>query len=378
MRARPLHAASVLLVTLLACSEPAPRVTPEQHAEGLYLKSQLEYHQGKFTEALGTLATVRRVLPADPRLPAAEGEVHLAMGQLKEAAADFEAALEKEPRRATTWSRLGYVRAQLGETEAAMTALRRAVALFPEDEGALALLGELHQRREEPDEAVRHFQLAARAATPETRAALLLRAQEVRVGQGRLEEARVLLEEAAQVGVRDASLLAALGELQVRTGALEAATASYTEAARKSPNDPTLWEVVGELHLRQDKPGDALLAFRESLRVKERTRVHVAVARIQLARQERRAAQESLEHALAVATGRDAGELQALAQLLADLGRKPDALKLLTQLAAEPGQEGDVALQRRTARLARELGERATASAACARVRKADARAACP
>jgi tetratricopeptide (TPR) repeat protein len=178
--------------------------------------------------------------------------------------------------------------------------------------------------------------------------------------------------------VRDASLLAALGELQVRTGALEAATASYTEAARKSPRDPTLWELVGELHLRQDRPGDALLAFRESLRVKDRAVMHVATARIQLKRGEKRAALESLDKALEAAQGRDPRELSELAGLLADLGRKPDALRLLAQLAGEPGQEKDVALQRRTARLARELGKDSVFAVACARVRKVEPRGACP
>ena len=45
--------------------------------------------------------------------------------------------------------------------------------------------------------------------------------------------------------------------------------ATYRDAAGRS-RDPTLWELVGEVDMKLDKPADAELAFRESLRVKDR------------------------------------------------------------------------------------------------------------
>ena len=59
-----------------------------------------------------------------------------------------------------------------------------------------------------------------------------------------------------------------------------AALLVYTDAARAAPGDPALWDLVGELYLKLAKPADAEAAFRESLRVKDRAVVHVALARL--------------------------------------------------------------------------------------------------
>ncbi|HSP78415.1 MAG TPA: acetylglucosamine transferase, partial [Myxococcaceae bacterium] len=118
---------------------------------------------------------------------------------------------------------------------------------------------------------------------------------------------------------------------------------------------------------------EALAAWRESLRVKDRAVVHVAIARLHLARKELEAAEEELALALETVSGTDVHEMKELADLLVTLGRKPDALRILTHLSAEPDQARDVELQLRTARLARELKDEGTVSAVCARLTEADA-----
>ncbi|MFP2910368.1 tetratricopeptide repeat protein [Pyxidicoccus sp. 3LFB2] len=370
LRVLPLLA---LLAAAAACDDGPPRVNPKDHAEGLYLKGTAEYLQGQFEASLASFAAMKQLTPNDPRLPAARGEVFLSMGRVHDAAAEFEAAVQLEPKRSTNWSRLGFIQAQLGKIPEAQSSLRKAIALYPNDYNALESLGELHLKKGEHDEAVRHFILAANVTTGEATAALTLRALEVLTQQGRHDEVLKHATRAVGRGVHTPEIFSMQGDALVRAGKLPEAATAYKEAARRAPKDPTLWELVGEIHMRLDKPGDAIAAYQESLRVKNRAIVHVALARIHLAMQNRQGAMDELDAALESVSGKDTRELRELAGLLAELDRKPDALRILASLSAEQEYAQDTELQLTTARLARELKDATVQQAACARVTAADA-----
>lgn len=358
----------LVLLAAAACDEGPPPVSPRDHAEGLYLKGTAEYLQGKFETSLASFEAMRQLVPDDPRLPAARGEVYLSMGRINEALAEFEAAIKLDPRRSTNWSRLGFIQSQLGRLSEAQSSLRKAIGLFPKDYNALESLGELHLKKGEHDEAVRHFTLAAGAASgAEAKSALLMRALDVLSGQKRYDEVLTLSQRAVAQGVRTPEVLTMLGDALVHAGKLPEASDAYKDAAGRSPRDPTLWELVGEIQLRLDKPGDAIAAYKESLRVKDRAVVHVALARIHLAMRNRPGAEDELNAALGSVSGQDTHELRELADLLATLDRKPDALRILASLSAEQDFVKDTELQLTTARLARELKDSAVLQAACAR-----------
>ncbi|RKH64524.1 tetratricopeptide repeat protein [Corallococcus aberystwythensis] len=350
-----------------ACTEP-PKMDPKDQAEGLYLRGNSEYLQGKFDAALKSFDEMKALAPGDPRLPAARGEVLLSMSRLEEAAKEFEAALRLDPKRSTNWSRLGFIQAQLGKKDEAQQSLQKALALHPKDFNALEQLGELAEERGDHDEAVRDFTQAAEAAPEASKSDLLVRAVDVLTKQGRQDEVLGLLRKATGQGVRTPEVLMTLGDAEVRAGRLPEAAAAYEEAAKKSPKDPTPWELVAEIQLKLGKREEALKAYGESLKVKDRAVVHVALARAHLAAADRAAAEGELQKALETVSGADVGEMQELADLLTTLGRKQDALRILTSLGAEPGHAKNVELQLSTARLARDLKDPATVQAACARV----------
>ncbi|ADO72581.1 tetratricopeptide repeat protein [Stigmatella aurantiaca] len=367
MSSRSLLLPLLALLAATACDD-TPKISAKDRAEGLYVKGSTEYLQGQFDQALLSFNEMKQYAPDDPRLPAAIGEIYLSMGKFEEALASFEAALLIDPKRSTTWSRLGFIQAQLGKDEEARASLLKAVALYPQDFNALEQLGELHLKRQEQEEAVRHFTLAAQASPDTLKPALLMRAVDVLQSGNRHAEALALLQKSTVQGIRSPEVLTTLGDEQVRAGHLDEAATAYRDAATRSPKDPSLWELVGEIRLRQGKTDDALAAFRESLRVKNRAIVHVSLARLHLARQDRKAAEEELALALESVSGSDVRELSELAELLVTFGRKPDALRILSALAAEPDNAGEVPLQLRTARLASELKDAELVKAACARV----------
>jgi Flp pilus assembly protein TadD len=359
---------SLLALLAAGCEDRPSPPSPKEQAEGYYVKGTTEYLQGKFDEALTSFNTMKELSPDDPRLPAAIGEVYLSMGRLNEASTQFELALKRDSKRSTNWSRLGFIQAQLGKTDAAQSSLRKALALHPKDFNALEQLGELHVKAGEKDAAVKHFLLAAEASPDASKTPLVLRAVDVLTADGRHAEALLLLGEWTGKGVRTPELLTALGDEQVRAGELLPAAASYRDAATVSPKDPTLWELVGEIYSKLEKPEEALAAYRESLRVKDRAIVHVAMARLHLGRNDRKAAEEELGRALETVSGSDVHELTEVAALLSTFERKPDALRILSSLSAEPDHAKDLDLQLRTATLAQELKDEATVRTVCERI----------
>ncbi|MHB8873910.1 MAG: tetratricopeptide repeat protein [Myxococcaceae bacterium] len=365
--------AAALLVTVFVAGCPAePKPDPKAQAEGMYLLGTAEYLKGNFDLAHGHFAEVRKLNPTDPRLPAAIGEVFLAEAKLAEALKEFEVAAKADPRRATNWSRIGFILSLQGKRTEAVSALQKALALNPNDFNALEQLAEVHVKQNEIDEAVRGFTLAAKAAPDSAKAFLYLRASGELTRRGRQPESLALLEAASAEGVRAPELMSELGDLLVQAGRLAEAAATYRDAASRSA-DPTLWELVGEVNAKLDKPGDAEAAYRESLRVKDRAVVHVAIARLCQARKDDACVQAELDRALETASGEELRESLDLADLLVSLGRKKDALALLQQVSAEPDQQGNFGLQLKVAKLAKDSGDPKGMKDACDRALAADA-----
>lgn len=356
------------LAGVAGCKSPGEE--PAKQAEGHYLKGTSEYLQGHFDAALAEFAEVKKLSPDDPRLPAAMGEVYLAQGKLPDARKEFEAAVLRAPKRATNWSRLGYIQAQLGEVDAARASLERALSLNPKDFDALEQRAELSLKLGDPDAAVRDFAAAARASPDLNKPGLYLRAINLLEKRNRRKEALALLDEAVKGGVKSAEIFSLMGELKVREGDLPGAAEAYKQAALLSPKDPGYWELVGRIRARLDQPDEAASAYRESLKVKDRVVVHVELARLALERDDREDASAELDKALAAGATDDAtaAETEELAELLLAFDRKQDALKLYALLASEPEAQKNAALQRKTAQLAKELKDAKVLQAACERV----------
>ena len=143
--------------------------------------------------------------------------------------------------------------------------------------------------------------------------------------------------------------------------------AAYAQAAKADPKDPELWELVGEVQLKLGKVTEAEASFRESLKVRERSVVHAALARLCQQKKDEACAKAELDKALETFSGEELRETLDLGELLASFGRKKDALELLRQVSEESEQKGNTELHLRTARLAKELKDEVTVKAACTR-----------
>jgi len=351
---------------------------PKVEADGLYIKATSEYLQGDFAQALSDFQEVRKRVPTDPRLPAAIGEVQLSSGNLKEALAEFQTAVAKEPKRGTTWGRIGFIQLQFGKLEEARSALLKAVALNPHDYEALEALGDLEEKQGKADRAVDAWMHSAEAGPPAAAPSLYMKGAHALKDQHRAKDAIALLAKAKTAKVAAPELSTLLGDLLVQEGNLPDAAAAYEDAAKQSRKDPSLWELVGEIQAKMDRPANAEASFHESLKVKDRAVVHVALGRLYLKQKDEGRAKQELELALKAATGEEPREGPELADLLYSLGRHKEAYLLLKVAATEPDEAKNLPLQRRTASLAKELKEPSVLAEACARVKAAGDTAKCP
>src|SRR5581483_3085358 len=299
--------ATLLGLLLLGCPDKGP--DPKAQAEGNYLAGQAAFLKGNFTEAHEKFAEVRKLNPSDPRLPAAEGEVYLAEVKLDQALMAFQEASQLDPKRATTWSRIGYIHQLKGNREDAKKALAKALELNPRDFNALESRAEIELKEGSLMDAVGDFLKASEAAPDLNRAQLVMRAVEELTKRGQAKEALEVLEAQVKKGVKGAEIHSELGDRLVQAGRLVEARDAYLEAAKANTKDPTLWELVGELDVKLDHPASAENAFRESLKVQDRGVVHAALARICQARKDEACVKDELDKALATASGEEPREL---------------------------------------------------------------------
>ena len=339
---------------------------PKAQAEGFYLAGTTAYLKGDFTEAHQKFAQVRTLNPSDPRLPAAEGEVYLAEVKLDQALLAFQEAQRLDPKRGTTWSRIGYIHLLKGNRAEATKALDKALELNPNDFNALEARAEIQLKEGKVDEAIAGFLAAAAVAPDLSRAALVLRAVAELSSRGQAPAALAVLEDQVKKGLKAPDVLTELGDRLVEANRLPEARDAYREAAKRNPKDPTLWELVGELNARLGDPAGAEQAFRESLKVKDRGVVHASLARLCQQRKDEACVKDELDKALQTASGEELRELFDLADLLASVGRKKDAFLLLKDLADEGEQKANGPLQLKVAQLAKEAGEKDAVKAYCA------------
>lgn len=358
---------ALFLVLLAGCPKPGDGVDPKVRADGHYLAGQAAYLKGDFAEAHKQFAEVKALNPTDPRLPAAEGEVYLSEVKIPEAIEAFETAAKADPKRGTTWSRLGYLYTVKGEKEKAREALQKALGANSKDFNALETLADLQLEDGKLDDAIKSLLSASDFAPDATRGELVLRATSELQKAGRGKEAVEILEGAVKKGVKSPAVYNELGDRLIEANRLEDAVNAYTEAAKLDPKDPTLWELVGEVQLKLGKVAEAETAFRSSLTVKDRGVVHVALARLCKQKKDETCAKDELQKALNTSTGEELRETLELAELLVEFDRKKDGLELLRSVSEESEQKNNIELHLRTARLAKELKDEVTLKAACTR-----------
>jgi tetratricopeptide (TPR) repeat protein len=115
---------------------------------------------GRLDEAEQLYAQAIDVDASDPVLHFNRGNVLFALARFDDACASFRASLAYDGDYAEAWNNLGNALMEFDDLPAAEEALRRALALLPDDDAVHGSLADVLERRGQPKEAQRHRRLA--------------------------------------------------------------------------------------------------------------------------------------------------------------------------------------------------------------------------
>jgi len=185
---------------------------------------------GRNTEALEATANALAIFPGSAYLHWQRANVLFAMGRLNESEQEYLAAVNLYPSEAT-WSALAETYQKRGRIPAAVAAMKHAAELSPRPQQHLLDMGYVYLGNNQPAEALKAFNEAARRAPKDIRSADN-GSFDFMVAQGR----------------------AAAWEA---TGNLERAVTFQEEAARLAPNTPAPWRRLAKLYRLQGRVQDS-------------------------------------------------------------------------------------------------------------------------
>lgn len=246
-------------------------------AAALYNLALLDLEERRFDQAIAALERLAaRAATGDPAIDDAFhaqilnnlGLVFYHRGQLTDAAANLERALELDDRNGQVWNNLGLTYRRLNQSQAAFEAFTRAVSLRPNDPGPVGNLGLAHIDAERWVEAVAVL-VKATQQHPD-RPHLWLNLALAQRGLGNSTGTRSSFEEAARLDPENragvgALALQSLASLALDEGDPLRAEANARRATALNPSATDAWIYVGLALHAQDRFGDAADAFQRAL-----------------------------------------------------------------------------------------------------------------
>jgi len=199
--------------------------------------------------------------PAPTSTPSAQdhfdqGFVYLEQGQLDQAAAEFQKAIELDPQNAATHRNLGTVYARQGKLEEAVAVYEEAIKIAPDFgeaygdmAGVLADLGRIPEAIATGEKAI---ELAPDYASAHNNLGIAYSRQ------GDLEKAIAEYKEAARLDPNDPQPHANLGIVYKDLGRLDEAVTELQEAIRLAPDDPENYNHLAIAYYMQGKTDETI------------------------------------------------------------------------------------------------------------------------
>jgi type IV pilus biogenesis/stability protein PilW len=231
-----LLAASVLLVTCVACGGEAPETAPPTPAATAtpsaseHLDTGLDYLEQEEPEQ--ARAEFEEALRLDPGYALAHynlGRVHYQQGELDLAEAAFKEAIENDPELAAAHTNLGVVYADQGRYAEAIAEYETAIELDPDDDMA-------------------HYNLAGSY-----------------YDQGQLDAALAEYQEAIRIDPENADAHHNLARIHYEQGDLDQALAEWQRSAELEPEDSMTYNNIGRVYLDQGRLDEAADALNQAI-----------------------------------------------------------------------------------------------------------------
>jgi protein O-GlcNAc transferase len=191
------------------------------------------------------------------------GNKLLADGNLQDAAACYERAIEADPRNADAYVNLGFTMRELGQDEVARGYLERALKIDPGQADAHYLLGQLAGKRKDGTAAIHHYE-AAISAKPDF---VIVYPELFRLHYfaDRLKDAKRVVEKGIAIDPESPDLNFYLGNIRLIDKEPDQAIACYKKVLSFWPESAVTYSNLGKAYLAQGRVDEGVASYREAL-----------------------------------------------------------------------------------------------------------------
>jgi Flp pilus assembly protein TadD len=226
----------------------------------------LAYSYLRLDDPKRSLAEYTRAAAAEP--PSAVDLQNVAkdyvlLGDMESAGHWLQVSIGMDDRDPESWYSLGRVRYTEQRFQQAVECFERSLALLPRSVKAENNLGLAYEGLNRTEDAVAAYRqaIAWQRDQPHPSEQPLLNLGIVWVHQGRLDEARRLLTEAATIAPRDPRIHEQLGHLYLQMPLLAEARREFEEAIELEPKNPALHFLLGKVYHQQGEEQKAKAEF---------------------------------------------------------------------------------------------------------------------
>jgi tetratricopeptide (TPR) repeat protein len=193
------------------------------------------------------------------------GMDYLDRGELDQAIAEFQTAIQLDPKDAKAHYNLGLAYQQQDKLDEAAAAYQEAIGLDPDLANAHNNLGHIYYTQGRPEQAIAEYQEAIRINPDDDTAHYNLALSYYH--QGLLDQAIAEYEETVRLNPDNADAYYNLGRAYYEQGKLDKAIGAWTESIRIEPADSMAHSNLGRAYFDQGRLDDASAELREAIRL---------------------------------------------------------------------------------------------------------------
>jgi len=249
-------------------ADPKDKIDEYQTLNTLMREGLIHLREGRFAESYGRFQDLfgRGIDSFESHYYAARALVGLK--RWREAAAQYESAIEKLPSYTAAYVGLADALLADGQAPQALAAVRRGLQASPDDPRLIEREGDVGRRLGDPATAVAAYERVAQLAPKD--ALVRVKLGELFRDLGRPADAARLLREAVDLEPGEASFWNSLGMVLGGGGDLAAAEQAFREASTRDGGNAQYAYNLGLALARQNKRDEAAAAFRRALEIDPR------------------------------------------------------------------------------------------------------------
>jgi Flp pilus assembly protein TadD len=194
------------------------------------------------------------------------GIVLLLKGNVDEAIAQFQQALQITPGSAGSYNNLGNALLQKGNVDEAITIYQKALQIKPDNAEALNYLGNALLQKGSVDEAIARFRQALQIKPDGLDAHNSL--GDALLQKGSVDEAIAQFRQALQIKPDGLDAHNNLGDALLQKGSVDEAIAQFQQALQIKPDDATAYNNLGSALLQKGNGDEAITHYQKALQIK--------------------------------------------------------------------------------------------------------------